>query len=328
MAQDPVLFALGASKAFGEKVAFAMGIGLAPHEEREFEWGEHKARPLCEVGRREVYVINSLQGDAGASANDKLVRLLFFIAALKDAGADRVTAVTPYLAYSRKDRRTKSRDPVESRYVAALFEAVGTDRIITLDVHNVSAFENAFRQTTAIHLPLARVFAQHLADHLAGQDLAVVSPDAGGNKRAELFRHELERVSGRPASKGIMEKHRSSGVVSGEMFAGDVAGRTAIIVDDLISSGGTIMRACHACRQAGATSVIAVAGHAMFGSGSVLFESGGPDAIFVSDTVPLATDLPQPGGTQVHIVDAAPLVADVLARLHSGEPVSELIPYD
>src|SRR3989337_2986817 len=138
------LFALGASAELGAGISAAWGEPLAAHEEREFEDGEHKARPLDAVSGADVYVVQSLHSGPQQSANDKLCRLLFFIGALQDAGAARVTAVTPYLCYARKDRRTKPNDPVTTRYVAALFEAVGTDCIATLEVHNPVAFDNAF----------------------------------------------------------------------------------------------------------------------------------------------------------------------------------------
>ena len=138
-------FELNASRELGERVARALGSPLTPHEEREFEDGEHKARPLESVRGRDVYVLVSLYGDARQSVNDKLVRLLFFLGALRDASAGRITAVIPYLCYARKDRRSKSRDPVATRYVAGLLETVGADRVVTLDVHNLAAYENAFR---------------------------------------------------------------------------------------------------------------------------------------------------------------------------------------
>jgi len=328
MQGDPVLFALNASREFGEKIALNLGIRLAQHEERDFEHGEHKTRPLEEVGHRDVYVICGLHGEPRLSANDKLVRLLFFIGALKDAGAQRVTAISPYLAYSRKDRRTKPRDPVNSRYVAALFEAVETDRMITLEVHNISAFENAFRSCRPEHISLARVFAEALGPQLADGPIAVVSPDAGGNKRAELFRHELERVLGRPVGKAIMDKHRSAGVVSGEHLAGNVAGHTAIIIDDIISSGTTIMRACNALRKADAQRILVVATHPLFKSNAAFWGENGPDAILVSDAIPLTDDLPASALSKVQVVEGAPLIARVIERLHAGEPVSELLPYD
>jgi ribose-phosphate pyrophosphokinase len=327
--QPLLLFALGGDRAFGELMARRMGRALSRHEEREFEGGEHKARPLEEVGGRDVFVLHSLHGEAGRSANDKLVRMLLFIGALKDAGAARVTAIAPYLCYSRKDRRTKPRDPVTTRYVASLFEAIGTDAIVTCDVHNVSAFENAFRVCRAENVPLAGLFAEHFAARIGDEPVAVVSPDAGGDKRAELFRHRLEGRLGREVGKAVMEKHRSAGIVSGALLAGDVAGRTAIIVDDLISSGTTLVRATAACREAGAARVIAAAAHALFPRADLpLFGADGPDALLVSDTVALAPDTAVAAGAKLTIVSAAELLADIVSRLHDGQAVSDLIPYD
>jgi ribose-phosphate pyrophosphokinase len=325
---DMVLFALEASRGFGAAVASHLGQPLAAHEEREFEYGEHKTRPLVEVGGRDVFVIQNLNGDPAQSANDKLVRLLFFVGALKDAGATRVTAVSPYLAFSRKDRRTKPRDPVNSRYVAALFEAMRTDCIVTCDVHNVSAFENAFRSCRPEHVPTADLFADDLAVRLGDTPVAVVSPDAGGAKRAELFRACLERRLGRAVGKAILDKHRSMEIVSGTLFAGDVAGRTAIIVDDMISSGTTTVRATLACRNAGAVRVIAAATHGLFTGGApTLFDRDGPDQVNVTDTIP-TSGLPAPARAKLKLVSAAGLVGDVIARLHAGDAVSDLLPYD
>lgn len=322
--RKPLLFALEASRELGTAIADKLHQKLARHEERKFGGGEQKTRPLEEVAGRDVYVIHSLHGEEGESTNDKLVRLLFFIGALKDAGADKVTAVTPYIAYGRKDRRTKPRDPVSSRYVATLFEAVWTDRIVTLEVHNISAFENSFRSCTPEHVPLAGLLAGHLAAAYAEAELAIVSPDAGGAKRAELLRHTLEAKLGRPICKAVMDKHRSMGIVSGTIFAGDVAGRTAIIVDDLISSGTTIMRAAAACRAEGAKRVIAAAAHGMFEPGSPLFGPDGPDELIVTDSVPIPTSL----ADRVTLLSAAGLLADVIGRLNSHRPVSDIIPYD
>jgi ribose-phosphate pyrophosphokinase len=323
-----LLFALEASRPMGEAIASHIGCPLGRHEEREFDGGEHKARALEEVGGRDVYVVHSLHAEPGNSANDKLIRLLFFINALKDAGAEHVTAVVSYLPYSRKDRRTKPRDPVNSRYVAALFEAMGTDRILTLEVHNISAFENAFRVCRPEHVPSAGLFADYLVAELGDADLAVVSPDTGGNKRAELLRHVLEERLNRTVGKAIMDKHRSMGVVSGTLFAGDLSGKTAIIFDDLISSGTTIVRAAKACREAGAVRVIAAAAHGMFPNDSPLFGPDGPDRLLVTDSIPLAADLPASAKTRIAVVSAANLFADVISRFNRGEAVCDLIPYD
>ena len=146
--EDLVLFALNASKDFGAAVGRHLGMELAAHEERDFEDGEHKIRPLVSVRGKDVFVVQSLYGDSEQTVNDKLCRFLFFLGALKDASAERVTAVMPYLCYARKDKQTKPRDPITTRYVADLFEAVGVSRAFTLDVHNLAAFQNAWRIET------------------------------------------------------------------------------------------------------------------------------------------------------------------------------------
>ena len=220
------LFALAATAEFGKTIAEGLDQELSPHEERGFEDGEHKIRPLATVQNTDVYVVQSLHGGPVESANDKLCRLLFFIGALKDAGAARVTAVVPYLCYARKDRRTKANDPVTTRYVAALFEAVGTDVVITLEVHNPAAFENAFRCRT-VALTTTPLFVDY-ASRLVGEKLCVVSPDTGGAKRAELFREQLQGMTGHAVGFGFAEKHRSAGIVSGDLFVGDVDGATAL----------------------------------------------------------------------------------------------------
>ncbi len=318
------LFALEATAELGKSVADLLGHPLSPHEEREFEDGEHKARPLQPPLGRDVYVIQSLHGGPAMSANDKLCRLLFFIGALKDAGAARVTAVVPYLCYARKDRRTKPNDPVTTRYVAGLFEAVGTDVLVTLEVHNPAAFENAFRcRTVALTAtPLLAAYAKDLGD----DELCVVSPDAGGAKRAELLRETLEAVSGRPVRKAFADKHRSAGVVTGDLLVGDVAGSTALIVDDLISTGGTLLRAAKAARRAGARRVMALVAHGLFmpGSAAVLTDPA-IDEVVVTDSVPPFRLPEETVRNKLVVLPAAPLLAEAIARLHDDRALTDLI---
>jgi ribose-phosphate pyrophosphokinase len=318
------LFALDASRDYGERVARALGVTLATHEEREFEDGEHKARPLVSVRDRDVYVIHSLYGEPGMSANDKLVRLLFFIGALKDAAAARVTAVCPYLAYARKDRRSKSRDPVSSRYVAQLFEAMGTDRIVTLEVHNPAAYQNAFR-IPAEQLQASGIFLAWFGARLGDEAVVVMSPDAGGIKRADAFRQTLGRHLGRPVGFAFMEKYRSEGVLSGETLVGDVAGRTVLIYDDLVASGATLARASAACRAKGAQRVIAAAAHGVFtGAAETLARSDTLDKLVVTDTIP-PHRLPAAWiGSRVEVLDSSAFVADAIRRLNNGGSLVEL----
>jgi ribose-phosphate pyrophosphokinase len=323
--REPIVFALEASRGFGEAVARGLGSALAAHEEREFEDGEHKTRSLVNVRGRDVYVIQSLYGDATQSVNDKLCRLLFFLGALKDAAAARVTAIVPYLAYARKDRRTKPRDPVTTRYVASLFEAVGTDCVVTLDVHNLAAYENAFRCRT-VHLEAAALFVAHLEALLGNTDVTVVSPDAGGIKRAEAFRQRLAAALQRPIGAAFAEKYRSSGVLSGEALIGDVRGRVALIVDDLISAGNTIARAALACRERGAARVLAVASHGVFAhAANAVLGASDIERIVVTDSIAPLRVIDARLKSMLTQVSAAGLFAEAIRRLHGGGSIVELL---
>lgn len=320
-----ILFALGASGEFGAAISRALGVSLAPHEEREFEDGEHKCRPLASVRGRDVFVVHSLYGEAGESGNDKLCRLLFFIGALKDAAAARVTALVPYLCYSRKDRKSKPRDPVTTRYVATLFEAVGTDRVVTLDVHNLAAYQNAFRCGTE-HLEARPLFVAALAPRVGDAAVAVVSPDVGGVKRADAFRESLVRALGREVPLAIMEKTRSEGVVSGAALVGDVAGRVAILVDDLISTGTTLARTATACRARGASRVIAAATHGLFtGDANARLAEPTLDEIVVTDSVPPFRLTDPAARRKLTMLPVAPLFAEAARRIHENGSLVDLL---
>jgi len=319
------LFALNQSRYFGEKVAAELGISLTAHEEREFEDGEHKARPLASVRGRDVFVIQSLHGGPDQSVNDKLCRLLFFLATMRENGARRVTAVVPYFAYARKDRQTKARDPVTTRYMAQLLETVGSDAVITLDVHNIVAFQNAFRCQN-VHLDTRLLFAQRAVD-LVGDDLVVVaSPDPGGVKRAQLFRETLEAKLGRPVGSAFMEKRRSAGVVTGTLLIGELQNATVLIIDDLISTGGTMVRAAKACREHGARNVYAFAAHGLcVGDAAAAISDTSIAKTFITDTIPpfrLGRDAKT---ANLEVISAAPLFAEAIRRFHESGSFVDLL---
>jgi ribose-phosphate pyrophosphokinase len=319
------LFALSATADLGSRIATELKIGVTAHEEREFEDGEHKSRPLQDVSGKQIYVVQSLHSGPQQSANDKLCRLLFFIGALKDAGAARVTAVVPYLCYARKDRRTKPNDPVTTRYIASLFESVGTDCIVTLEVHNPAAYENAF-QCRTIALTGTPMFVEYVNAKFRDEPLSVISPDAGGMKRAELLREQLEATLERSIGKGLAEKHRSAGIVSGDLFVGKVSETTALIVDDLISTGHTLLRAARSARTAGARRVIALVTHGLFMSGSAeVLADPALDQVVVSDAVPpFRLEHPERNG-KLALLPSAPLLAEAIRRLHEGRSLTDLI---
>ncbi|MBB5212089.1 ribose-phosphate diphosphokinase [Microbulbifer hydrolyticus] len=315
------LFSLHAGADFAARVAAALGEPLAAHEERDFVDGEHKIRPCDDVEGADVYLVQSLYSDPRSSVDDKLIRVLFFIGALKDAGAARVTAVIPYLCYGRKDRRTKLHDPLSSRYLASLFESLGTDAVLTLDAHNQSAFENAFRCRT-LHLPAQPLFVDFAAAQLQGDDhpLVVASPDVGGVKRAEALRQALGARLQREIGRAFVEKYRSADQLSGGTLVGDVRDANVLIVDDLIAGGGTIRRAASAMQGGGAARIWALASHGQF-CGDALEKLGQLplEKIAVTNSLPQ-----QASGGSLQIVDCAPLLAEAIGRLHRLGPATQL----
>jgi ribose-phosphate pyrophosphokinase len=318
---DLMLFALDEEPMFSQALSRSLGVSLSAHENRSFEDGEHKLRPLADPRDSDVYVIHSLYGDVHHSPHDKLMQLLMFIATLRDHGAARVSAVVPYLAYARKDRQTKPFDPVTLRYVAQLFEAVGTAQIIVLEAHNVAAFQNAFRCPT-IHLEAHRCFDPWVAEQFdKGVPLAVASPDPGGVKRAQLWRESLEKVHSRPVGFAMIDKWRSAGVVSSDnLVAGDVKGMTVLLMDDLIASGDTMRRAAVALHSAGAHQVLACAAHGLFtGSAAEALADDRIASVIVTDSVP-SFRLPRTSAVRAKLVmaSAAPLFGQAIAASHAA----------
>ena len=320
------LFGLGASRDFARRMGEVLGVAPAEHEERDFEDGEHKARPLESVRGRDVYVVSSLYGDPEHTANDKLIRLLFFLGTVRQGGAARVTAVAPYLAYARKDRQTKPRDPVNTRHVAQLLEAVGVDRVVTMDVHNQAAYQNAFRRLTE-HLSARPLFADWVLERLADDEpVVVVSPDAGGEKRADALRQVFEARLGRGVPLVFLEKRRSGGKVTGQAVVGSVEGATAVVIDDLVASGTTLARAARACREGGARRAFAAVTHGLFLEGAAeAVADPALERVVVTDTVPPFRLPEEVRERHLAVLAAAPRFAEAVRRLPGGGSIVELV---
>jgi ribose-phosphate pyrophosphokinase len=309
------LFGLSQTRDFAQRLAHHLGVPLAPHEEREFEDGEFKIRPLESVRGERVLVCQSLAADRHMSSADKLLRLLVFCGALKDAAAEHVTAVVPYLAYWRKDQRTQPRDPVTTAYVARLVEAIGVDAVATMDAHSIATFENAFRCSKQ-HLQATEPFAAHFSPRLkdAGR-VVVLSPDAGGMRRARTFAAALAERMARPVELAFMEKQRSGGRVSGELFAGDVRDAVVVIYDDMISTGGTVVRAARAATARGARSVHCAATHGLFSGDALAALDAAPLAsVAVTDTVADAAGRCAALRCEHAVLDSAAVFAQALAQ--------------
>jgi len=314
------LYALDSDTTLAQALVAQLGVALCPHENRSFEDGEHKLRPLTSPRGADAYVLHSLFGDHHHSPHDKLCQLLMFIATLRDHGAARVTAVVPYLAYARKDRQTKPFDPLNLRYVAQLFEAMGVTQVMVLEAHNLAAFQNAFRCPT-VHLSAHMAFDAMAKPWLSQGQLVVASPDPGGVKRAQLWRESLQSRLNQTVGFAMVDKRRSAGVVSSShLVAGDVAGATVLLLDDLIASGETLRRAAVAVRQAGAQSVVACAAHGLFtGDASQVLADVALDQLVVSDSVPTFRLAPDSAVRQkLTVTSVAPLLADAIRTAHGA----------
>ena len=315
-----LIFSLEPANPFAHSLAGSLDVELSPHEERLFPDGERKLRPLVDPRGTEVCVVHSLHGGPVDSPHDKLCRLLMFAATLKDHGAARVTAVVPYLAYARKDLRTKAFDPIGLRYVAQLFEAVGVAQLIVLEAHNVAALQNAFRCIT-VHLPAHQAFSALAQEFAASGPLAVASPDPGGVKRALLWREALEEQLQRPVAFAMIDKRRSAGVLSGgQLVAGEVEGATVLLHDDLIASGETLLRGAAALRRAGARRVVGCAAHGLFvDQAPQVLADDAVDELVVTDSVPHFR-LPDDGPVRakLRVVSAVPLFAQAIRSSHAS----------
>ena len=321
------LFAPSESIEFGRTVAEALGTELDPHHEQTFADGEHEMRSEVNVRGRDVFVVQPLYAEPGMTVNDKLCRLLFLLGALNDAAAKRVTAVVPYLCYQRKDRKTKPRGSVTTRYLGSLFNAVGVDRVLSMDVHNLAVFQNSFH-TTAEHLEARPLFVEEIAANIDEDDeVVVVSPDEGGVKRASKFAGGLAEKLGRKVSTAFVEKIRNeaSESVSGGRLVGPADGRVAVLVDDLVSTAGTLTQAAAACVDDGAETVVAAATHGLFcGEAPQRIADSPLDGLYIMNTVAPFRLEGTDAKEKLSVCDAAPRFAEAIRAIHTEASVSAL----
>ncbi|MBK9180992.1 MAG: ribose-phosphate pyrophosphokinase [Acidimicrobiales bacterium] len=311
------VYALGSSRKLEAEVAAALGTEPGGYDEACFDDGERRIRPHASARGDDLVVLASVAGGADLSVHDELCRLLFLVGTLRDDGAASLTVVAPYLGYSRQDRKVVPRDPVSSRYVAELLCAMGTDAVVTVDVHDAAAFDNAHPRS--LNLLPAELMCDALLPALDGARCVVVAPDAGAMHRAERVRRALAERTGGEVAGAVVEKHRTDRVVSDGVVVGDVAGATAVIVDDMVASGTTLVRAAAACRREGAAGVVAAITHG-------LFTRGAPDAladpvidrIVVTDTIWPTRLGTGPAAAKLEVVSVAPLLAGAVVSLGLG----------
>jgi ribose-phosphate pyrophosphokinase len=310
-------FALAESAELSERVGAEAALPLARLEEQRFEAGEFEFRPLDSVRGREVVVLQSLAGTAALPVGERLTRLLFLLLGLRDAGATRRVLVLPYLTFARQDRRTRPADPVSSRYVAELLEAAGVSQLVVVDVHNAAALDNAFR-IPVDHLSAASLLVDHFASRLGQEELTVVSPDVGGIKRVQVFRELLAARLGRTVDIAFVEKRRHNRVLSGGTIAGEIEGRTVLIIDDLCATGETLIRAAKACRDAGAGAVHIGVTHTPLAAGINAVEAiDGLSSVVGTDSTGILGSSLSPGPGKRTTLSIAPLLGQAVRRLLS-----------
>lgn len=305
---DFVIFAGTANPALAQAVARELGVRLGECGVEHFPDGELSVRLLESVRRKEVYVIQP----TAPPVNDMLVELLAFADGCRRSAAARMTAVVPYFGYARSDRRRR-REPITASMVAALMQTAGVDHVLSVDLHTPQI--EGFFQIPVDSLSAVGPICDALAGTLPA-DLTVVSPDAGRVKAATEFAHRL----GAPLA--IIMKRRESGThTEVTHLVGEVRGRACLIVDDMISTGGTLVSSIHALREAGAREFYIAATHGLLvGDACERLREAGVTRVVVTDTV----RVPQREWSALHVVSLAPLLAEAIRRMVLHESVSEM----
>ncbi|MBX3442894.1 MAG: ribose-phosphate pyrophosphokinase [Planctomyces sp.] len=290
-----------------------LGVPLANVELADFPDGETSVRLNHNVRGRDVFLIQP----TGPPVNQNLMELLILIDTCKRASAERITTVIPYFGYARQDRKDAGRVPITSKLVANLLTEAGTDRVLTMDLH--AAQIQGFFDLPVDHLygaPILDEYFRSLA--LPLEDVVVVSPDEGSIKRA------MQHVERLGAHLAIVDKRRDSATVTRQanLIGAPLEGRTAIVFDDLISTGGSIVGAVETCRRFGARDIYVGATHGVF-CGPAIPRLAGADIreVVVTNSLPMeqAQGLPR-----LRTVSIAPMLGEAIRRIHRNESVSVL----
>jgi ribose-phosphate pyrophosphokinase len=272
--------------------------------------GETRVKLEENVRGSDVFVIQSMSDPV----NHHLMELLLIIDSLRRASAARITAVIPYFAYAKQEKKTSGREPISAKLVANLLTTAGADRILTMDLHS-PAIEGFF-DIPVDHLRAAPILSRHI-NRLKLDDLVIVSPDAGGVARAEDLRG---KTGGSLAI--ISKRHPGPDVTEALEMVGDVNDKPAVLVDDMISTGGTLVVAAELLQQRGAREILSAATHGIFAQDALeLIDQSPIKRLYVTDTLPL----PQDGPTEkIEVVSVAPLLAEAITRIHKDLSISAL----
>ena len=293
-----------------EAIMRFLGMPLGRAVVGRFKNGETRVKLEENVRGSDVFVIQSMQ----APVNEHLMEMLIMIDAFRRSSAARITAVIPYYGYARQEKKSSGREPISAKLVANLLVTAGAQRILAIDLH-APAIEGFF-DIPVDHLRAAPLLAEHFRRQML-ENVVVVSPDAGGVGRAEDFRLRIGADLAIIAKKRVIADRPE--VIE---MVGDVTGKIAILVDDMISTGGTLVEAANTLKARGASEVYACAVHPLFadGAGRRMREAGVLKAV-VTDTVPLPE---QERDSAIEVLSMAPLLAEAIMRIHKGLSISAL----
>ncbi|AXY26592.1 ribose-phosphate pyrophosphokinase [Suicoccus acidiformans] len=312
--KDPKLkiFSLSSNRSLAEKIATEVGVELGELNILQFADGEIKINIDESIRGSHVYVIQS----TSFPVNDNLMELMIMIDALRRASAKTINLVIPYYGYARQDRKAQSREPITAKLVANMLEMAGTDRIVAMDLHANQI--QGFFDIPVDHLMGAPLLANYFIErNLQGDEVVVVSPDHGGVTRARKLAEFLK------SPIAIIDKRRPKANVAEVMnVVGDVSGKTAVIIDDMIDTAGTITLAAKALKEKGATEVYASCTHAVLSGPAIeRLENSEIEKVVVTDTIELPAEKKI---AKIETVSVAKLVGEAIRRIHENRSVSPL----
>lgn len=312
MSRQLLVFSGRSNPRFTRSITQALNVELGRLEVVRFSDGELSVDIGDNVRGRDVFVVQSTSNPG----NDHLLELLIVIDALKRASAWRITVVMPYFGYARQDRKLKSRVPITAKLVADLLTAAGAHRVLTMDLHAGQIV--GFFNIPVDNLNALPVMLPYVRNKYGSEDVVIVSPDAGGVERAREFASRLGNVG-----LAIIDKRRSGPNKVSEMnVVGEVAGKTCIVVDDMVDTAGTLCKAGETLQAEGATRVAACCVHAVLsGTAAERLESSAFEEVVVSDTILIPNSF---NCSKLTVVSVAPLFAEAVRRIHADDSISSL----
>ncbi len=315
MQAEMVVFSGGSNPQVTRKICQRLGQPVADCMVGRFSDGEVRVEVNANVRGRDVFLVQS----TCAPANDNLMELLIMAEAVRRASAGRITAVMPYFGYARQDRKVQPRAPITAKLVASLIERAGIDRVLTMDLH--AGQIQGFFDVPVDNLYAQPTLYQYLRDNLLTTDpsqTVIVSPDAGGVERARSYAKRLN------TGLAIIDKRRSGPNESEVMhIVGDVKDKVAIVIDDMIDTGGTLTKGGQAVREAGASRIYAMATHAVLSGPAVgRISESAFERVVVTDTIPLSKEAH--ACEKIEVLTVAALFAEAIRAIHFNDSISRL----